>query len=83
MPALYCTRRNSHTICTLALLHKLHTYTDVHGFASQSRLCGVRVLRSVAKRTAQHPGHLNIRLIRIMLYSVNSYRINEHITIIT
>lgn len=53
----------------LALSYKLHTYTDVYGFASQPSLRSVRILGSVAKCTAQHAGHLNIRLLSVMLYS--------------
>lgn len=86
-----CIHNPSHQLCRVSVLlqirkqfqhtahfafsHKLHTYTDVHGFASQPGLCGVRVLRSVAKCTAQHTGHLNIRLVSIMLYSKQKYGI--------
>lgn len=64
----------------LALLsHKLHTYTDIHRFASQLGLRSVGVLGAVAKCAAQHASHLNIRLLSVMLYSkcrIITYGIN-------
>lgn len=51
------------------------TYADVHGSAAvQTGLRGVRALRSVTERAADHAGHLNVRLIRVMLYSERIYK---------
>jgi len=53
----------------VSLSHKLHTYTDIHRFAGQPGLQSIHVLGSIVKCTAQHAGHLNIRLLSVMLYS--------------
>lgn len=58
-----------------------NTYTDVHRFASQFGLRSIGVLGSVTKCATQHAGHLNIRLLSIMLYSKYKIITYKYVTI--